>query len=75
MSGVTYALKITTQAPTVKGKPKPKAKVVYVTTSTPAYTVTKLKAKTKASISYAYVLQGTPLKVSQYSRPKTATVK
>lgn len=75
MSGVTYALKITTQAPTVKGKPKPKAKVVYVTTSTPGYTVTKLKAKTKASISYAYVLQGTPLKVSQYSRPKTATVK
>ena len=75
MSGVTYALKISTLAPTVKGKPKPKEKVVYVTTSTPSYTVTKLKAKTKVSFSYAYVLQGTPLKVSQYSRAKTATVK
>jgi hypothetical protein len=75
MNGVGYAVKITTLAPKMKGKPKPKPKTVYVTTTTPSYTLSRLKAKTKVTMSYAYVLSGTPLLASQYSPPRSVTVK
>ena len=75
LTGVLYAMKITTQAPKVKGKPTPKAKTVYITTSTSTYAVTKLKSKTKVTVSYAYVLQGTPLSVSRYSSERSVVVK
>ena len=75
MNGVGYAVKITTLAPKRKGKPKPKPKTVYVTTTTPSYALSRLKAKTKVTMSYAYVLSGTPLLASQYSPPRSVTVK
>jgi hypothetical protein len=75
MNGVVYAIKVTTLAPAVKGKPKPKPKTVYGIATATSVTFTKLKAKTKVSISYAYVVQGTPLIVSNYSAVKAVTVK
>ncbi len=75
MSGVTYAVKVTIQAPKVKGKPVSKAKTDYRISTSPSYGIKKLKAKTKVTISYAYVLQGTPLRVSRYSVGKTVTAK
>lgn len=75
MSGVGYVMKITTLEPKIKGKPKPKPKTMYVTTTIPSYTLSRLKAKTKVTLSYAYVLSGTPLMASQYSQPRSVTVR
>lgn len=75
MSGVVYAVKMTTLAPKVKGKAKPTPKTVYLIRGATSYTSAKLKAKTKVAVSYAYVLQGTPLHVSRYSSSRSVTVK
>ena len=70
LAGVKYFIRV---AETPKGKKKAKIKTYIGAASSGV--INKLSSGSTVSVSYAYMLEGTPVRYSYYSRAKSAKIK
>jgi subtilisin family serine protease len=74
LKGVSYEMKITRRAPKARGK-TPKLTTTYRYSSSRSYVMKTLRSRTRVTVRYAYVIPGTPRVTSNFSVPRSVTVK